>query len=173
MSEDQADKNYMSMLNNPYINPSSSSGEAVAKKQDIRLKPCHFPAVQEVQNILTNATKDTFLISESDEPFEWINIEIKQTDLPTTEKELVTLGLIQKETGNFKIEPLSDCSLLKQQDYKHIISACEKAVTDNDWKVYRVKNEQGTTTTILVLSIVQGSNNTHALVGLKSLLVQT
>ncbi|KAI8353350.1 hypothetical protein BD560DRAFT_408316 [Blakeslea trispora] len=174
MSEQQADSNYMAMLNNPYINPPSSADNSVSEKQNTKLKPCHFSETRKAQNVLTAATKETYLMSESDEPFEWINTETKQDSLPSSEKELIELGLIEEEDfGNLKIQPLADCPLFNREEYKHVIAACEKAVDSSEWKVYRVKNKQETTTIVLVLSIVKGTDGQKALVGLKSLLVQT
>ncbi|KAI8370083.1 hypothetical protein EDC96DRAFT_573606 [Choanephora cucurbitarum] len=174
MSEQQADNNYMAMLNNPYINPEPSPGKNALEKQNTKLKPCHFPETHKAQNILAAATKETYLVSESDEPLEWINTKIEQDSLPSSESELIELGLIEKEdVGKLKIQPLTDSLLFNKEEYKHIVAACKKAVDSSEWKVYRVENKQGTTTVVFVLSIAQGSNGQKALVGLKSLLVQT
>lgn len=164
----------MAMLNNPVINPGPSTHTVSVKTEtNPRLKPCDFPAVEQAKQLLTSASKDTYLQSESDEAFEWINTSTDDNHLPDSEKELVQLGLLDQETGaQLKMKTIKE--FLCKEDYKDIAGAFEKIQKElqaNDNKVYLIGEES---IIVLILCIVQDKQSTkHAIVGLKSLLVQT
>jgi hypothetical protein len=171
---EQADKSFMAMLNNSVINPGPPTNTSSTKTENnSRLKPCDFPTVQQAKQLLTTATKDTYLQSESDEPFEWINTSTNDNRLPSTEKELVQLGLLYQETGEkFNVKTIQE--FLCNDDYKDIVAAFEKIQKElacGDSKVYLIGEEA---ITVLILCIIQDEQSSkHAIIGLKSLLVQT
>jgi hypothetical protein len=171
---EQGDKSFMDMLNNPFINPGQPARTTATKTENNpRLKPCDYPAVEQAKQLLTTATKDTYLQSESDEAFEWINTSTNDNHLPGSEKELVQLGLLDQETGApLKMKTIQE--FLSNDDYKGIVAAFEKInkeLQSNDSKVYLVGEES---ITVLILCIIQDKQSSkHAIVGLKSLLVQT
>ncbi|KAI8645532.1 hypothetical protein BD408DRAFT_411588 [Parasitella parasitica] len=175
MSGSTGDESYMAMLNNPVINPGPSTNTNLEQEQkaNTNIKPCVFPAVEEAKNLLTKATENICLSSESDEAFEWINTEIKQENLPTTKKELAQLGLISHEslTGSLTIKSLQE--FLYEDNYKGIVAAFQTIQNEKacDSKVYLLGERS---VIVLILCIVQDKQSSKkAIVGLKSLLVQT
>ncbi|KAI8076192.1 hypothetical protein BDF21DRAFT_422782 [Thamnidium elegans] len=168
-SED-GNNSFMAMLNNPVINPGPSDIKAAEEKiRNTRIKPSSIPQVQEVKNKLTSVTKDLYLSSESDEPFEWINTSTNHDSLPTTAKELVQLGLIE-EIEELKIQSLQD--FFQDNQYEEILKAFKEIETTNgNSKVYLLGEEA---ITVLILCIIKDKQSSeYAIVGLKSLLVQT
>lgn len=165
----EGDNSYMAMLNNPVINPGPAAPNVTAKKENTRLKPSSIPLVQKAKTKLISVTKDLYLSSESDEPFEWINTSTDHQELPNTVAELVELGLVDEEeqVGNLKIKSLEE--FFKQNEYKEIIKAF-KEIQQGDSKVYLLGEES---ITVLILCIIQDKQSSNAIVGLKSLLVQT
>ncbi|KAG2195287.1 hypothetical protein INT47_005062 [Mucor saturninus] len=163
MSE-EADNSYMAMLNNPVINPGPAAPKPLEKaKVNSRLKPSSGPMVQEAKTRLTSISKDVYLSSESDEPFEWINTTTENKELPKTVDELIALGLVDEEEQGSQVRFKTLEEFLKGEEYKEILSAFEEL---GGGQVYLVGEES---ITVLILSLV-GEN---AIVGLKSLLVQT
>lgn len=168
---EEGDNSFMAMLNNPVINPGPVVATSTSKKTEgTRLKPCSFPAVQDAEKKLTSATKDVYLSSESDEPFQLVNTSTDKDTLPTTVKELVQLGLIdeEEEQGQLKIKSMQE--FLQEDQYEKIIKAFKEIEPkSDDSKVYLLGEES---VTVLILCIVKDKQGT-AIVGLKSLLVQT
>lgn len=182
MSKSEGDKSFMAMLNNPTINPGPPTKTVSEEIANTGLRPCVFPAVEEAKELLSNATKDVYLSSESDEAFEWINTSTEHDHLPTTEKELAQLGLIDEEIigGEFKIKSVQEF-LGDDDEYKNIVTAFQQIQKEqqkheenskgDDSKVYLLGEES---VTVLILCIVQDKQSSKkAIVGLKSLLVQT
>ncbi|KAI7890222.1 uncharacterized protein EV154DRAFT_511915 [Mucor mucedo] len=163
MSE-EADNSYMAMLNNPVINPGPAEIKPLEKpKVNSRLKPSSGPMVQEAKTRLTSISKDVYLSSESDEPFEWINTTTEKKELPKTVDELIGLGLVDEEEEGSQVRFKTLEEFLKGEEYKEILSAFKEL---GGGQVYLVGEES---ITVLILSLVQE----NAIVGLKSLLVQT
>ena len=139
-------------------------------KQNTKLKPASFPPVQQAQDLLTSATQDVYLSSESDEPFEWINTITERNSLPTTIDDLEALGLLNgNESNRLKIKSVRE--FLQKEEYQNIVKALEKLgeLTQQGSKVYLVGEYS---ITVLILCIIHYEQQT-AIVGLKSLLIQT
>ncbi|KAG1056483.1 hypothetical protein G6F43_001630 [Rhizopus delemar] len=164
------DDSYMAMINNPVINPPRTEKQPSPLKQNTKLKPASFPPVQQAQDLLTSATQDVYLSSESDEPFEWINTITERNSLPTTIDDLEVLGLLNgNESNQLKIKSVRE--VLQKEEYQNIVKALEKLgeLTQQESKVYLVGEYS---ITVLILSIIHYEQQT-AIVGLKSLLIQT
>lgn len=160
----------MAMINNPVINPPRTEKQPSPLKQNTKLKPASFPPVQQAQDLLTSATQDVYLSSESDEPFEWINTITERNSLPTTIDDLEVLGLLNgNESNQLKIKSVRE--VLQKEEYQNIVKALEKLgeLTQQESKVYLVGEYS---ITVLILSIIHYEQQT-AIVGLKSLLIQT
>lgn len=160
----------MAMINNPVINPPRTEKQPSPLKQNTKLKPASFPPVQQAQDLLTSATQDVYLSSESDEPFEWINTITERNSLPTTIDDLEVLGLLNgNESNHLKIKSVRE--VLQKEEYQNIVKALEKLgeLTQQESKVYLVGEYS---ITVLILSIIHYEQQT-AIVGLKSLLIQT
>ncbi|CEP14825.1 hypothetical protein [Parasitella parasitica] len=171
MSGSTDDESYMNMINNPNINPGPSTMKPL-QKANIDPKPCVFPAVEEAKRLLTRASKDVYLSSETDEGFEWINTETNQEHLPTTEEELVQFGLINEQDLTGSLAILSMQEFLSEGRYKDIVAAFQTIQKEaEDSKAYLVGERS---VTVLLLCIVQDKQSSKkAIVGLKSLQVQT
>ncbi|EIE78340.1 hypothetical protein G6F46_002592 [Rhizopus delemar] len=164
------DDSYMAMINNPVINPPRTEKQPSPLKQNTKLKPASFPPVQQAQDLLTSATQDVYLSSESDEPFEWINTITERNSLPITIDDLEVLGLLNgNESNQLKIKSVRE--VLQKEEYQNIVKALEKLgeLTQQESKVYLVGEYS---ITVLILSIIHYEQQT-AIVGLKSLLIQT
>lgn len=160
----------MAMINNPVINPPRTEKQPSPLKQNTKLKPASFPPVQQAQDLLTSATQDVYLSSESDEPFEWINTITERNSLPITIDDLEVLGLLNgNESNQLKIKSVRE--VLQKEEYQNIVKALEKLgeLTQQESKVYLVGEYS---ITVLILSIIHYEQQT-AIVGLKSLLIQT
>jgi hypothetical protein len=169
----ESDDSFKAMLNNSTINPGPPAPQ-VAKSNNNEnscLKPSSLPKVQEAKNKLTEVTKDVYLLSESDEPFEWINTITEKDSLPTTVKELVQLGLVEKEEEHEKLKTKSLEEFLQDKEYQPIIKAFQEIQPSGESKVYLLGEEESVT--VLILSIIHDSTKESVIVGLKSLLVQT
>ncbi|KAI9475772.1 MAG: hypothetical protein EXX96DRAFT_574573 [Benjaminiella poitrasii] len=185
MSESEAaSKSFMAMLNNPIINP----GPQIAKptsEDEPHIKSCPFVEVDEAKELLTKASKDVYLHTESDEGFEWINVPTTDNLLPSSVNELSELGLLnakEAETNEMKtlsLEEFFDRYCQEEDDdgrYKKIVSAFKKIQEEQgqkseDSKVFLVGERA---ITVLILCIVQDKPASKAaVIGLKSLLVQT
>lgn len=169
----ESDNSYKAMLNNSTINPGPAPPQTSKPKENTRLKISSLPQVQEAKKKLTSCTEDVFLSSESDEPFDWINTCTESDSLPTTVKELVQLGLIEKEEENAPLKTKTLEEFLQDEEYQPIVKAFKEIEMGHDSKVYLLGEES---VTVLILCIVhdkQSSSKESAIVGLKSLLVQT
>lgn len=166
MSE-EADKSYMAMLNNPVINPGPAVPKITEAKVNPRLKPSSLAIVQEAKTKLTSVSKDVFLQSESDEPFEWINTSTDRKELPTTVNELIELGLLDEEEKGNDLRFKSLQEFFKQEEYSEILSAFQQL---GGAKVYLIGESS---VTVLILCLVHDKEASNAIIGLKSLLVQT
>lgn len=167
---EEADNSFMAMLNNPVINPGPSSTQAVKEKRvNTRIKPSSIPQVQDVKNKLTSVTKDVYLSSESDEAFEWINTRTNHDSLPTTAEELVQLGLIDN-VEQLKTQSVEE--FFQSNQYEKILKAFKEIEsTGDDSKVYLLG--EGSVTVLILCIIKDKQSSEFAIVGLKSLLVQT
>ncbi|CAO3608922.1 unnamed protein product [Mucor fragilis] len=173
MSASEGDNSFMAMLNNPVINPGPAKKSAPAKKAATGPKPSVFPAVKKAQDLLTTSSSDVYLASESDEPFEWINTGTENAQLPTTAKELLQLNLIPEELAGEELKIKSLDEFLNKDDYKDIVAAFKEIQkgSGGDSKVYLIGD---VSITVLILCIVQDEQSSKkAIVGLKSLLVQS
>ncbi|KAK4509170.1 uncharacterized protein ATC70_007520 [Mucor velutinosus] len=173
MSASEGDNSYMAMLNNPAINPGPPKETAPTKKAATGPKPSVFSAVEKAKDLLTTASGDVYLTSESDEPFEWINADIKKAQLPITAEELHQLKLIPKELVGEELKIKSIDEFLKEDDYKNIVAAFKEIQKESsdESKVYLLGD---VSITVLILCIVQDKQSSKkAIVGLKSLLVQS
>ncbi|KAG1451455.1 hypothetical protein G6F56_008080 [Rhizopus delemar] len=160
---------YLDMLNNPTINPPQKEQDKNLEKEQ-KLKPASFPPAQQAQDLLTAASRDVFLVSESDEPFEFINTLTDRDTLPTNLKELEELGLLNGgEEDRLRIKSVPE--FLRQDEYKEIVKALEKLgeLTEQGGKVYLVGD---ISITVLILILIRYEDKS-AIVGLKSLLVQS
>ncbi|KAI9254886.1 hypothetical protein BY458DRAFT_520582 [Sporodiniella umbellata] len=160
---------YLNMLNNTVINPSEPSEKKEKKSEDSKLKAATFSAATEAQTLLNKASEDVLLVSESDEPFEAINVETKLERLPTTFEELGQLGLLKgDEEDRLRIKSVPE--FLRQDDYRDIVAAIKKInPEESDSKVYLVGD---ISITVLVLTLVSHEHQ-HAIIGLRSLSVQS
>ena len=173
MSASEGDNSFMAMLNNPVINPGPSSKPVPQKKVATEPKPCAFAAVEKAKGLLTTASEDVYLTSESDEPFEWINTSTEKDHLPTTAEELVKLGIIPEELVGEEFKIKSVDQFLEKDDYKDIVAAFNEIQKEDssESKVYLLGD---VSITVLILCIVHDKQSSKkAIVGLKSLLVQS
>ncbi|KAI8977207.1 hypothetical protein BDF20DRAFT_873548 [Mycotypha africana] len=194
LSSDEADKSFMSMLTNPIINPgpqqqqqlqqptktnqmSSTGPEALSKSSD---ESGHYSKlVRHSKELLTQSAKDKYLTSESDEPFEWIYatpIDDNMKSLPTSEEELMEMGLINMSTKEhgFKTKTLDDFFQHNKEDYKEIIEAFNELKNQYDAEETKVYLIGEMSIQVLILSLIKDQETSKkAIVGLKSLLVQT
>ncbi|CAO0799617.1 unnamed protein product [Mucor circinelloides] len=173
MSASEGDNSFMAMLNNPVINPGPSSNSVPQKKVATESKPCAFAAVEKAKDLLTTASEDVYLTSESDEPFEWINTSTEKDHLPTTAEELVKLGLIPEELVGEEFKIKSVDQFLEKDDYKDVVAAFNEIQKEDssESKVYLLGD---VSITVLILCIVHDKQSSKkAIVGLKSLLVQS
>ncbi|CAO3692315.1 unnamed protein product [Rhizopus stolonifer] len=160
---------YLDMLNNPTINPSRKEQDKNPEKEQ-KLTPASFPPAQQAQDLLTAASRDVYLVSESDEPFEFINTLTDRDTLPTNLKELEELGLLNGgEEDRLRIKSVPE--FLRQDEYKEIVKALETLgkLTEQGGKVYLVGD---ISITVLILTLIRYEGKS-AIVGLKSLLVQS
>ncbi|CAO3614782.1 unnamed protein product [Cunninghamella echinulata] len=179
-----ADNSYLSMLNNPYINPPPPQQQQKAEKTvtNTNTEPV-FKTAEKAGKELLDSCKDLYLISETDASWQSIQKSLTSDDdddLPNTLDELISIGLIDKEQKNepFKIKTLNaffDPMMDKQDDpyqqadqYSQLYQQC-KSILGNDAKVYLVGS---TTILVLILGLVK-ENGQKAFIGLQSELVQT
>jgi Nuclease A inhibitor-like protein len=82
-----SDDAYMSMLNNPTINP--PAGQAGANLEPVSQSRFEDPlgaTATSIKQRLDQATDDLFYISESDEPFRFFNIPWKENQFPSVDQ---------------------------------------------------------------------------------------
>ncbi|KAI9306424.1 hypothetical protein BJ944DRAFT_263593 [Cunninghamella echinulata] len=182
-----ADDSYLSMLNNPYINPPPPQQQQKEEKTVTKAnREPVFKTAEKAGKELLDSCKDLYLISETDASWQsiqkpWTSLTKGDDDeLPNTLDELISIGLVDKEQINepFKIKSLNaffDPMMDKQDDpYQQADRYCQlyqqcKSILGNDAKVYLVGS---TTILVLILGLVK-ENDQKALIGLQSELVQT
>ncbi|KAI7905884.1 uncharacterized protein BX663DRAFT_428667 [Cokeromyces recurvatus] len=179
---EEAHKSFMSMLNNPIINPGPPQLPKSTSEGEPRIKPCPFVEVEEAKELLTKASEDVYLHTESDEGFRWIDAPTTDNLLPSSVNELVEYGLLNvKEAESNVLKTLSlqeffDTYGHNNDDYNNIIQGFKKIQEEQgrkseDSKVFLIGERA---ITVLILCIVQDKPGAKAaIIGLKSLLVQT
>ncbi|KAG0178470.1 hypothetical protein DFQ28_008377 [Apophysomyces sp. BC1034] len=171
---------YLAMLNNPTINPPAKPPKKDSPKQGVQLASATFSAAMVAQQSLKDMSSDLDLVSETDAPFESLNIAWDKTALPTAE-ELINLGLVE-EDGDREVKTVAaffEPFTTEENDpykqaagFRALLQKFEELFSDaeQDAKVYLIGD---ITITVLILGIIRGDNGKHALVGLKSMLVET
>ncbi|KAI9023033.1 hypothetical protein CLU79DRAFT_750048 [Phycomyces nitens] len=174
------DSSYLAMLNNPVINPpSNSEAEANAQEPTLVAAPlATFETAITAQNELSNVSKNLALISETDAEFQTVNVAWKATELPTPDQ-LVELGLVA-DSSPCKTKTLDEFFSPRTgendpygqaADFRSLETKLVELYGGKDkGKVYYIGEY---TITVLILGILKGENGSNALVGLRSLLVQT
>ncbi|KAI8338026.1 hypothetical protein BC941DRAFT_424391 [Chlamydoabsidia padenii] len=178
-----ADNSYLSMLNNPVINP--------PKKQQQQRTTQHiaaqsttplFPAAQQCYETLQTSAKDLYLISETDAPWNPVAVSWSSSQLPSGQQELEHAGLLIRNTqleqysnrdqdGGCRIESVNDF-INKQSNNKDQYAKLLQQIKSSfaQAKVYFIGDR---VITVLVLGLVESDDGQKALVGLQSELVQT
>ncbi|KAL0090606.1 hypothetical protein J3Q64DRAFT_1007750 [Phycomyces blakesleeanus] len=176
------DSSYLAMLNNPVINPPANSEPAATQETTTVNAPlATFEAATKAQKELKDASKNLELISETEAEFQSVNVAWgKNTELPTPEQ-LAQLGLISDPAAPCKTKTLDQffstrtseesdsygqAARFRQLEAKlvEVFGGKDKA------RVYQIGEY---TITVLILGVINGENGNNALVGLRSLLVQT
>ncbi|KAI7854221.1 hypothetical protein BDC45DRAFT_508944 [Circinella umbellata] len=183
---DKGDSDYMAMLNNPTINPGPKQQQeqhSISSSKSLDTATS-FDTLTSACNNIKNVSKDLILVSESDEPFEWVSADWTKTDLPTAQ-EIINLGWVDQNAStlsSFKtktldqfFEPMMDetnDSYNQAKGFQSLYKTFKEAFNDKNGQVYFFG--QGSIT-VLVLGIINasGGGRGRALAGLRSLLVQT
>lgn len=88
---------------------------------------------------IKDAIKDTFMVSEADEPFEAVSLEVKEDSLPD---EVQFAELINHwDPNSADIEILDPLDWDKKGRYTKVIEAVRQATEGNDVRVYRVPKD--------------------------------
>ncbi|KAF7721453.1 hypothetical protein EC973_004677 [Apophysomyces ossiformis] len=180
MDQDNANDSYLAMLNNPKINPPRNPPRTENSQTTPLLASADFSAATSVQQSLKETAGDLMLVSETDAPFESLNIAWDKSTLPTVE-ELIDLGLVE-EDGDRDIksltaffEPLTSKANDPYKQASGFRALLEKfkelfGESEDSAKVYLIGE---ITITVLVLGLIRGDDDRNALVGLKSILVES
>ncbi|KAI8144890.1 hypothetical protein BJV82DRAFT_606598 [Fennellomyces sp. T-0311] len=176
---EKEDDSYMAMLNSNIINPGRQPTPAPKKPLPASLNTATpFPALMEAYHAITEISKSVSLVSESDEPFEWITADWSAKELPSAEQ-MVELGFADTSTpcrtkglAEFFGPMITDDDPYGQaESLRTLHKRLEEAYGDKPRKVYLVGERE---ITVLVVGIVdQTDNHAQAIAGLRSLLVQT
>lgn len=166
---------YLSMLNNPVINPPRSQ---VNKQDTVQPKlptTFAFAKVSKASKELTSASQDLYLESETDAPFTWVNSDWTKPTPPETKQELIECEFLDdtEKDGPFSTESLDEFFNTLPDTYQGIHEAFRSISSPEATKVYRVGEDASMT--VLLLAVVEDVENAgvYSLVGLKSLLVMT
>lgn len=173
----EGDQAYLAMLNNKTINPPPREEQPQEESRASKLAT-PFPALTTAEQNVTSAIKDVYLVSESDEPFEWITAPWTSDKLPTA-AELTELGLVDKaslgriQTSTleefFKKRVAADDPYGMADKYRVLWDRLSDTFGKECSKVYFIGE---TSITVLIVGIITDGND-RALAGLRSLLVET
>ncbi|KAI9277135.1 hypothetical protein BDA99DRAFT_494964 [Phascolomyces articulosus] len=180
---EKEDSDYMAMLNNSTINPGPKQEQtpSLATTSQLNTATPNETLTSAFQAIM-NVSNDLVLVSESDEPFEWISADWAQDKLPVTAQEIIQLGWVdpsvdspstfKTKTLNQFFDPLVD---EKNDPYNQAkgFQKMYKLFKDafSDAQVYFIGEGS---INVFVLGIINAtSGGKRALAGLRSLLVQT
>ena len=180
------DSDYMAMLNNPTINPGpkhQQEQQSISSSKSLDTATS-FDTLTSTCNTVKDVSKDLMLVSESDEPFEWVSADWEKADLPTAQ-EIINLGWVDQNASTLSscktktldqfFEPMMDETndpYKQAKNFQSLYKTFKEAFNNNNGQVYLFG--QGSIT-VLVLGIINasGSGRGRALAGLRSLLVQT
>ncbi|ORZ06873.1 hypothetical protein BCR42DRAFT_426619 [Absidia repens] len=190
---DNGNNSFLAMLNNPVINPPKQQGSSQQQPSTTHIAQSSaplFPAAQHCQDKLQACTKDLYLISETDAPWQNVLMPWSSNELPDGRQALDDAGLLVRNThidqfeadgdeeNDFKVETLGTFfdRLMKDNDnnkaqadqYTILLEQIKQLLGDNV-NVYLVGSR---VVTVLILGLVQDSGM-KALVGLQSELVET
>ncbi|KAI1205107.1 uncharacterized protein F4807DRAFT_444561 [Annulohypoxylon truncatum] len=163
-----SDDDYMAFLNKANEDPSKGYTKAqTSSKQDFKATDdgAQIPAA------IQEATKDSFYVSDADEPFVPVYLAWDEggKGLPD-EEEFATL-IHHPEPANAQIEILDPADWDSQGQYKAILDAAQKAGKGNDIRVYRV-SKGGVKVEYWVVT-TEGKGASAKLVGAKALAVES
>ncbi|KAI1447358.1 hypothetical protein F5Y02DRAFT_378940 [Annulohypoxylon stygium] len=163
-----SDGDYMAFLDKANEDPSKGYTKAQnASKQDFKATDdgAQIPAA------IQEATKDSFYVSDADEPFVPVYLAWNEGGkcLPD-EEEFATL-IHHPEPANAQIEILDPADWDTQGQYKAILDAVQKAGEGNDIRVYRVS--KGGVKVEYWIVTTEGKGASAKLVGAKALAVES
>ncbi|KAI1093382.1 hypothetical protein F5B19DRAFT_450105 [Rostrohypoxylon terebratum] len=163
-----SDGDYMAFLDKANEDPSKGyTKPQSASKQEFKATDdgAQIPAA------IQEATKDSFYVSDADEPFAPVYLAWNEggKGLPD-EEEFATL-IHHPEPANAQIEILDPADWDTQGQYKAILDAVEKAGKGNDVRVYRV-SKGGVKVEYWVVT-TEGKGASAKLVGAKALAVES
>ncbi|KAI0885347.1 uncharacterized protein GGS22DRAFT_142595 [Annulohypoxylon maeteangense] len=163
-----SDADYMAFLDKANEDPSKGYPKAQSSsKQDFKATDdgAQIPAA------IQEATKDSFYVSDADEPFVPVYLAWNEggKGLPD-EEEFATL-IHHPEPANAQIEILDPADWDTQGQYKAILDAVQKAGKGNDIRVYRV-SKGGVKVEYWVVT-TEGKGASAKLVGAKALAVES
>ncbi|SAL99647.1 hypothetical protein [Absidia glauca] len=174
-----ADDNYLSMLNNPVINPPRQQPQQSETQHVAAQSTPAFPAAQQCQQDLQSSAKDLILASETDAEWQNVTVPWSSDTLPSSRQDLERAGLLVRNTNvdqydrdekdGFRVQSLADFMERQSKDYDDLVKKL-KAWFGEQVKVYLIGNR---VVTVLILGLVKGDDEQKALVGLQSELVQT
>lgn len=174
-----ADDNYLSMLNNPVINPPRQQPQQSETQHVAAQLSPSFPAVQQCQQDLQSSARDLILVSETDAEWQNVSAPWSSDTLPSSRQDLDRAGLLirnsnfdqyeRDEEHGFQVQSVADFLERQGKDYDNLLKKLKKWFGEQV-KVYFVGNR---VTTVLILGLVKGDDGQKALVGLQSELVQT
>lgn len=178
-SSTMADDNYLSMLNNPVINPPRQQPQQSETQHVAVQSTPAFPAAQQCQQDLRTSAKDLILASETDAEWQNVTVPWSSDTLPSSRQDLERASLLVRNTNvdqydrdeedGFRVQSLADFMERQGKDYNDLVKKLEAWFGDQV-KVYLIGNR---VVTVLILGLVKGDDEQKALVGLQSELVQT
>ncbi|KAH8677323.1 hypothetical protein BX600DRAFT_506376 [Xylariales sp. PMI_506] len=164
-----SDEDYMAFLDKAnrdpsegYAKPASSTGKHEFKTSDAGAK---IPAV------LTAAIKDSFYVSDADEPFVPVYLSWDEggKGLPDEEEFAALIAHPSPSSAEIEIQDPADWD--SQGQYAHIIDAVREAGQGNDVRVYKISKD-GTRVEYWVVT-TQGKGAGAKLVGVKALAIES
>ncbi|KAI1471343.1 uncharacterized protein F4812DRAFT_413635 [Daldinia caldariorum] len=165
-----SDDDYMAFLNKANKDPS----EGHAKAQSTSTSKQEFKATDEgaqIPAVIQEATKDTFYISDADEPFVPVYLAWDESGKGLPDEEEFASLIHHPDPSNAEIEIQDPADWDPQGQYKTILDAVRKAGKGNDVRVYRV-SKGGVRVEYWVVT-TEGSGSGAKLVGAKALAVES
>ncbi|KAI2783220.1 hypothetical protein F4815DRAFT_460328 [Daldinia loculata] len=163
-----SDEDYMAFLDKANKNPSEGYTKAQsANKQDFKAtdEGAQIPAV------IQEATKDSFYVSDADEPFVPVYLAWDESGKGLPDEEEFAILIHHPDPSNAQIEIQDPADWDTQGQYKSILDAVRKAGKGNDVRVYRV-SKGGVRIEYWVVT-TEGIGPSAKLVGVKALAIES
>ncbi|KAI1804531.1 hypothetical protein F4811DRAFT_519545 [Daldinia bambusicola] len=163
-----SDDDYMAFLNKANKDPS----EGHAKPQSTSKQ--EFKATDDgaqIPAVIQEATKDTFYVSDADEPFVPVYLAWDESGKGLPDEEEFASLIHHPDPSNAEVEIQDPADWDAQGQYKSILDAVRKAGKGNDVRVYRV-SKGGVKVEYWVVT-TEGKGSGAKLVGAKALAVES